>query len=1644
MLLALGLFCAGEAALAQIALRASASGSLASSTLVSITHVAAGAAASAASGNVTPTLPAHQTDDLLVCAVSSNDTTAHSVATSGWTQLYQVTTNPRSSLFYKKALSSSETNPTVTHTAGGGIVAGCSAFRGVDTTTPFDVTYNASHTSRTTNTNVTSGSMTTVSANAMMLFVGHVANNRCNLSTSVTGGLTWSQSFCRDSTLSLDESVALHYATLGTPGAIGPITFTHTGSDNNQGVLIALRPGSPGSGLSVNKPSGTVDGDVMVASVAVRPDTVSITAPSGWTQVQSLASSNTGAESVLMTTWTKVAASEGASYTWTFGASHTGAVGAISTYTGVDNTTPVDASGSNTTTSAFTHTANSITTATASTMLVASYAFPSITNDWTAPSGMGEAVDVASTTRPSTAGVSMEVAYLTRTSTGATGSFTASASSTGTDAGFGVAHLLALKPAAVTLTCYTDSFTGSDGASPGSAWATTSTSGSYGVPKIYSNRLRLTDNVQYGTTGALLQRSFPSSSNKLIIEFDHYAYDTAVSDNTVSTGANGLAAVISDATTTLNAPTIGGSGNSLGYAQTTGVNGFSGGWLGIGLDEDGNFASSTEGRSGGAGKTTGSVTVRGSGSGTTGYAYHTNSGTLSPKVDRVFKTITFVGAGTAAAVNGGNVTPTLPSHQTDDFLLCVATSNDTVAHTTTTSGWTQRYQVTTTPSSSMFYKFATSSAETSPTITHSGGSGIVANCSAFRNVNTVGDPFMLPNNTSALNQVRTTNSTLVMSGQAGGSTSALQVPMVIFMGHVDNNKCDLTVSNAGGLSWNQAFCSDSTLGADETVAMHYALLAQPADYAGPATFSHAQNDNNLGVLDTLRPARAGHRYRITLDNYDNTHAYLTVDRDIGAGYVNIVPQYDVRAQSGQSSPPTSWLLSFTATTNAAVNNHEIDNLSVCTPQAIQDVGLHHVRLNHSGSSVVCQGEQVTVYACNAADSNGSCTASTTGLTGNVIAKNTGGTTIATVPFTIASGSSSSSAVTLSVTSGQTVTLDTSGLSATPSSTPATTCWNGSAASCSNTFSDTGFIFTTAADGSEISSATWGATSFTAGTASGSYYLRAVKTNTTTRACESALGSGNTAVQFAYECVNPTSCYTSNLLTVNGGSGSTTVAGYGSGLVSTGTDVTMNFNGTGNAPFTFNYSDAGKIRLYATKPASGSLLTALTGSTANSFVVKPAGFTLSATCADGTANSASQSAPGTGDNRFCRAGASFSGTVTAITNNSGSTAYNYGRETTPEIPTVSLARHLPTGTGTSAGNPASATLSKTAGYTGAFTGSGMSWDEVGILAATINDSDYLGAGSVTSTAYLGRFYPDHFNTTLSAQCGGFAYSGRPETTVVTGQPFTATATAKNVGGNTTANYSSASGWAKAVNLSVTTGASAGTLYTDTTASGSGAIPASKFTNPGIGTAAYTDASGKLSFVFGTYPSGSTPIVLHAEDADTSTGTTLLAATDSGIDIRAGRLWLGNAYGSDRNSVALPYEFQYWNGNAFVKNTADTCSSIASTTYLGLGNYKGTLTSSTLGLAKFSIGANGGGGGTITVTSPTAAAAGSLDIAFALGSTTTTNTSFTPTVAPTVGRANAWLRGKWYGANYDRDPTAHITFGIAGSNQRKGPLYLRESY
>lgn len=174
-------------------------------------------------------------------------------------------------------------------------------------------------------------------------------------------------------------------------------------------------------------------------------------------------------------------------------------------------------------------------------------------------------------------------------------------------------------PSGISVSCVCDTF-GRASLNPSTIFGGNfSLSNSDGLGNAYINAttglLRLTENTGYNAKAATVPGIFPAAGNYISAEFMHYAYDGS------NPGADGVAVTLSD----YSVPAVpGGFGGSLGYAQRNdGAQppGFAGGWVGVALDEWGNYQNPTEGRVNGPGFIAQSVGVRGPGSGANGYRW---------------------------------------------------------------------------------------------------------------------------------------------------------------------------------------------------------------------------------------------------------------------------------------------------------------------------------------------------------------------------------------------------------------------------------------------------------------------------------------------------------------------------------------------------------------------------------------------------------------------------------------------------------------------------------------------------------------------------------------------------------------------------------------------------------------------------------------------------------------------------------------------------------------------------------------------------------------------------------------------------------------------------------------------------------------
>jgi MSHA biogenesis protein MshQ len=170
-----------------------------------------------------------------------------------------------------------------------------------------------------------------------------------------------------------------------------------------------------------------------------------------------------------------------------------------------------------------------------------------------------------------------------------------------------------------------------------------------------------------------------------------------------------------------------------------------------------------------------------------------------------------------------------------------------------------------------------------------------------------------------------------------------------------------------------------------------------------------------------------------------------------------------------------------------------------------------------------------------------------------------------------------------------------------------------------------------------------------------------------------------------------------------------------------------------------------------------------------------------------------------------------------------------------------------------------------------------------------------------------------------------------------------------------------------------------------------------------------------------------------------------------EVRFGRLKLSNAVGSEKSTLQIPVQAQYWSGNSWVLNANDSQTQIPATS-VALSNYRDkssspptpNWTTTATGLGTLSAGQ-----GVITLSAPVpAGGTGSVDLAINLGSAPT-DASCLPNhpvmTAPVLSLI--YLRGMngscAAAGTYTADPSATATFGVYTPETRKA-VHIRELF
>ena len=371
--------------------------------------------------------------DVMIASISVTPYTATITPPAGWTLVRRVdnTTATTSSLaiYWRAADASDSSVYGYTWSVSGATnpVGTIESFSGADTANPIDVEngqQTASGTAQAT------PSVTTTGTNRLIV-TSHEFAVGVSSFTGFPTGMT--QSVLTASPYTAGITLSHFYVLQATAGATGTKTATSAASARGATHILALKgsSGAASNTLTINKPAGVAQNDVMIASIAVGPSTVTITPPAGWAPVRRTDNSS-GTSNSLAVYSLLAGASEPANYSWTFSPSNTGAAGGIMAFSGADPVLETD-SGVNTASGTSSATA-SVTTALAKTMIITSHGIGSAST-WTPPGGMSETVDATG------GSAALEMNYVLQGTAGPSGAKTATA----TVAGTGNAHIIALR-----------------------------------------------------------------------------------------------------------------------------------------------------------------------------------------------------------------------------------------------------------------------------------------------------------------------------------------------------------------------------------------------------------------------------------------------------------------------------------------------------------------------------------------------------------------------------------------------------------------------------------------------------------------------------------------------------------------------------------------------------------------------------------------------------------------------------------------------------------------------------------------------------------------------------------------------------------------------------------------------------------------------------------------------------------------------------------------------------------------------------------------------------------------------------------------------------------------------------------------------
>ncbi|HEY4964398.1 MAG TPA: hypothetical protein VIH90_06940 [Candidatus Saccharimonadales bacterium] len=382
--------------------------------------------------------------DMLITQVSyfRGGTGSNVTAPTGWTQLSVTAVNGfiKQAVYYHLHSGGDPSSYTWTFSRSSYVLLSMQDFSGVNPTNPADV-FNYQTNTSTTAQNSPSVNTTFVGDMVLPLFTyggGESASS-------------WTSGYTASSQIYLAAGIGQFsgYKTFTSPGATGAVLTNIPLAEVGIGFTLALQATSTAIGVhyfgvdtpiqcnssctsfSPAVPTGYQTGDLLITSLAVHnniPTAATLTAPSGWTQINTTGTAGTTGEQV-SDFYHVVLAGDPSSYTWTYSAAIPSGIVTTSDYNGEDTANPIDVSAMAGLAKATTHTLPSITTTYAEDYLVGIWGYNAAATDTAITGTLTSVYNVKNTSSDGTTS-----AYVQLGSAGAIGTYTTTTTSTFTSA----------------------------------------------------------------------------------------------------------------------------------------------------------------------------------------------------------------------------------------------------------------------------------------------------------------------------------------------------------------------------------------------------------------------------------------------------------------------------------------------------------------------------------------------------------------------------------------------------------------------------------------------------------------------------------------------------------------------------------------------------------------------------------------------------------------------------------------------------------------------------------------------------------------------------------------------------------------------------------------------------------------------------------------------------------------------------------------------------------------------------------------------------------------------------------------------------------------------------------------------------------